>query len=72
MGDKGALALAAGLKDNHALTHLDIRYTGIRNLPYVIYSFCSVLHSGNKTLWNMQLRTASAMSSQMGLSNDTE
>jgi hypothetical protein len=55
IGDKGALALAAGLKDNHALTHLDIRYTGIRNLPYVIYSFCSVLHSGNKTLQELLL-----------------
>jgi hypothetical protein len=55
MGDKGALALAAGLKDNHALTHLHIRYTGIRNLPYIIYSFSSVLHSGNKTLQELLL-----------------
>jgi Leucine-rich repeat (LRR) protein len=55
IGDKGALALAAGLKDNHALTHLDVRYTNIRNLPYVIYSFCSVLHAGNKTLQELLL-----------------
>jgi hypothetical protein len=55
IGDKGALALAAGLEDNHGLTHLDIRYTGIRDLPCVVSSFCSVLHSNNKTLQELLL-----------------
>lgn len=55
IGGKGALALAAGLEDNHSLTHLNMHYAGIRELPCVVSSFCSVLQSANKTLQELLL-----------------